>query len=250
MRTERDRIECETVVDAAGIWAPRVAALAGVRVPLDAGRSPAHRPEVGARIGASAGHAVLPRHGQPRLRQVRGGRRGLRRLGTRSGRALGRRRAVGARGPIAPPRHGSLRAAPQGRGTPFPFVEDAEIVKLVCHPDAMTPDANPLVGPVPDVRGLWMAAGLSLNGFGGAGGLGNRWPSGSPLGRPSSTSPFIGRRGSGGCTRTPDGSPSSRARPIATTTSSVIPSITMSWAARSVFRRSTDVSRKPVPSFK
>ena len=45
-------------------------------------------------------------------------------------------------------------------------------MKLVCHPDAMTPDANPLVGPVADVRGLWMAAGLSLNGFGGAGGLG------------------------------------------------------------------------------
>jgi len=54
----------------------------------------------------------------------------------------------------------------------FPFVEHAEIVKLVCHPDAMTPDANPLVGPVPGVRGFWMAAGLSLNGFGAAGGLG------------------------------------------------------------------------------
>ena len=36
----------------------------------------------------------------------------------------------------------------------------------------MTPDAAPLVGPVPDVRGLYMAAGLSLNGFGGAGGIG------------------------------------------------------------------------------
>ena len=48
----------------------------------------------------------------------------------------------------------------------------AGIVKLVCHPDAMTPDANPLLGPVPGVRGLFMAAGLSLNGFGGAGGIG------------------------------------------------------------------------------
>jgi 4-methylaminobutanoate oxidase (formaldehyde-forming) len=36
----------------------------------------------------------------------------------------------------------------------------------------MTPDANPLVGPVPGVRGLYLAAGLSLNGFGGAGGIG------------------------------------------------------------------------------
>ena len=43
---------------------------------------------------------------------------------------------------------------------------------LVCHPDAMTPDGNPLLGPMPGVPGFWMAAGLSLNGFGGAGGIG------------------------------------------------------------------------------
>ena len=46
------------------------------------------------------------------------------------------------------------------------------MVALVCHPDAMTPDGNPLLGPIPDVPGFWLAAGLSLNGFGGAGGLG------------------------------------------------------------------------------
>ena len=46
------------------------------------------------------------------------------------------------------------------------------MVKLVCHPDAMTPDGSPLLGPMPGVPGFWMAAGLSLNGFGGAGGMG------------------------------------------------------------------------------
>src|SRR5205823_6626989 len=59
-----------------------------------------------------------------------------------------------------------------GAARRFPFISEAGIVKLVCHPDAMTPDANPLLGPVPGVRGLFMAAGLSLNGFGGAGGIG------------------------------------------------------------------------------
>jgi len=54
----------------------------------------------------------------------------------------------------------------------FPFLEDAEAIRLVCHPDAMTPDANPLLGPLPGVRGFWVAAGLSLNGFGGGGGIG------------------------------------------------------------------------------
>jgi heterotetrameric sarcosine oxidase gamma subunit len=54
----------------------------------------------------------------------------------------------------------------------FPFLEDAGVVRLLCHPDAMTPDGNPLLGPMPGVHGFWVAAGLSLNGFGGAGGLG------------------------------------------------------------------------------
>jgi 4-methylaminobutanoate oxidase (formaldehyde-forming) len=54
----------------------------------------------------------------------------------------------------------------------FPFLADAEAVRLVCHPDAMTPDANPLLGPMPGVPGFWVAAGLSLNGFGGGGGIG------------------------------------------------------------------------------
>src|SRR6266576_6596657 len=54
----------------------------------------------------------------------------------------------------------------------FPFLADAEAIRLVCHPDAMTPDANPLLGTHPGVRGFWVAAGLSLNGFGGGGGIG------------------------------------------------------------------------------
>ena len=31
----------------------------------------------------------------------------------------------------------------------FPFLEDAGVVRLLCHPDAMTPDGNPLLGPMP-----------------------------------------------------------------------------------------------------
>jgi 4-methylaminobutanoate oxidase (formaldehyde-forming) len=60
----------------------------------------------------------------------------------------------------------------------FPFLADAEAVRLVCHPDAMTPDANPLIGQLPGIGGFWVAAGLSLNGFGGGGGIGRtvaRW---------------------------------------------------------------------------
>src|SRR6185312_6299943 len=59
-----------------------------------------------------------------------------------------------------------------GAARRFPFLDEAGVTALVCHPDAMTPDGNPLLGEVPGVRGFWLAAGLSLNGFGGAGGLG------------------------------------------------------------------------------
>ena len=76
----------------------------------------------------------------------------------------------GARG--LPPDPVRFRRLMDGAARRFPFLADAGVVALVCHPDAMTPDGNPLLGPMPGVRGFWLAAGLSLNGFGGAGGLG------------------------------------------------------------------------------
>jgi 4-methylaminobutanoate oxidase (formaldehyde-forming) len=54
----------------------------------------------------------------------------------------------------------------------FPLLEHSGVIRLICHPDAMTPDGNPLLGPLPGTPGFWIAAGLSLNGFGGAGGIG------------------------------------------------------------------------------
>ena len=172
LRTERERIECEVVVDAAGIWAPRVAALAGVRVPS----TPVDHQHIA--LKAVPG-SELPRD-MPCFRDP-------------DNLVYGKSEAGGMvfggyePDPVArwvdgaPWEHGGRSLPPdidrfeqllRGAARRFPFVADAEIVKLVCHPDAMTPDAAPLVGPVPDVRGLWMAAGLSLNGFGAAGGLG------------------------------------------------------------------------------
>jgi glycine cleavage system aminomethyltransferase T/glycine/D-amino acid oxidase-like deaminating enzyme len=170
--TQRARIECEVIVDAAGIWAPRIAAMAGARVPS----TPVDHQHVA--LKAVAG-SELPR-GMPCFRDP-------------DNLVYGKSEAGGVvfggyePDPVArwvdgaPWEHGDRSLPPdmdrfeqllQGAARRFPFVADAEIVKLVCHPDAMTPDANPLVGPVPEVRGLWMAAGLSLNGFGAAGGLG------------------------------------------------------------------------------
>ena len=44
--------------------------------------------------------------------------------------------------------------------------------ELVNGPEAITPDSRPLLGPVPGLRGYYVAAGLSHTGFGGGGAIG------------------------------------------------------------------------------
>ncbi|HEV3461521.1 MAG TPA: FAD-dependent oxidoreductase [Candidatus Dormibacteraeota bacterium] len=172
VQTEAGRIEAEVVVIACGIWAPQVAAMAGafvVSTPVDHQHAALQAVE-GAELPqsmpcfrdpdnliygkAEAGGVILGGYElNPNARWIDG----------------------------VPWEHAGTSVTPdqprfepllKGAARRFPFISDAGIIKLVCHPDAMTPDANPLLGPVPGVRGLYMAAGLSLNGFGGAGGIG------------------------------------------------------------------------------
>ncbi len=170
--TDRGRIEAEAVVNAAGIWAPRVAAMVGAFVPS----TPVDHQHIA--LKAVPG-SELPRD-VPCFRDP-------------DNLVYGKSEAGGVLfggyepDPVArwidgvpwdhggrslPPDMGRFEQLLLGAARRFPFLEQAEIVKLVCHPDAMTPDANPLLGPMPGIRGFWMAAGLSLNGFGGAGGIG------------------------------------------------------------------------------
>jgi len=172
VETEHGEIECETVVNAAGMWAPRVAAMVGAftcSVPVDHQHIALHAVE---------GHE-LPRD-TPCFRDTDNLVYGK----AESGGVLfggyepnpvsrwedGVPWDHGAR--ALPPDHARFEQLMAGAVRRFPFLDEAGMIALVCHPDAMTPDGNPLLGPVPGVRGFWMAAGLSLNGFGGAGGLG------------------------------------------------------------------------------
>ena len=165
-------IEAEVVVNAAGIWAPRIAEMVGAFVPstpIDH-QHVALKPVPGAELPrdmpcfrdpdnlvyGKAEHGGVLFGGyepDPAARWVDGV------PWEHSARSL-------------PPDYARFERLMRGAIRRFPFMEGAEVVKLVCHPDAMTPDANPLLGPVPGIRGFWMAAGLSLNGFGGAGGIG------------------------------------------------------------------------------
>src|ERR1700722_228945 len=172
VRTEGGRIETEHVVNAAGVWAPQVARMVGVRlasVPVD------HQHVL---MQAVPGDEI-PR-GSPCFRDP-------------DNLVYGRDEAGGMLiggyepDPVVrwtegvPWDHGASavqsdmdRFAPllEGAIRRFPFLDRSGVIRLLCHPDAMTPDANPLLGPIPGTPGFWVAAGLSLNGFGGAGGIG------------------------------------------------------------------------------
>jgi glycine cleavage system T protein len=172
IQTDAGRIEAEVIVIAGGIWAPQIAAMAGafiVSTPVD------HQH---AALLAVPGHD-LP-HDMPCFRDPDNLVYGKSEAG---GVVLGGYEAdpvarwidgvpwdhAGTSLPRDEARFEPLLA---GAARRFPFMREAGIMKLVCHPDAMTPDSNPLVGPVPGVQGLYLAAGLSLNGFGGGGGIG------------------------------------------------------------------------------
>jgi len=172
VQTDKGRIEAEVIVIAGGIWAPQIAAMAGVFIvstPVD------HQH---AALLAVPGHE-LP-HDMPCFRDPDNLVYGKSEAG---GVVLGGYEADPVArwidgvpwdhaGTSLPPDQGRFEPLLTGAARRFPFMGEAGIVKLVCHPDAMTPDSNPLVGPVPGVPGLYLAAGLSLNGFGGGGGIG------------------------------------------------------------------------------
>jgi 4-methylaminobutanoate oxidase (formaldehyde-forming) len=172
IETEHGEIECEIVVNATGMWAPRVAAMVGAftcSIPVDHQHIALHAVE---------GHE-LPRD-TPCFRDTDNLVYGK----AESGGVLfgGYEPNPVSRWEDGVPWDHGARALPSdherfeqlmaGAVRRFPFLDEAGVTGLVCHPDAMTPDGNPLLGPVPGVRGFWLAAGLSLNGFGGAGGLG------------------------------------------------------------------------------
>lgn len=170
--TSRGKIKTEMVINAAGMWAPRVAAMAGLYVPT----TPVDHQHIALRaVSGKEFPENTPCLRDPDnlvyMRQEQGGL------------------VIGGYEPNpfarwidgAPWEHGG-RSLPgdydrfemllEGAIRRIPFLDQAGIITLVCHPGAYTPDCQPMLGPMPGARGFWMAAGMSLNGYGGAGGIG------------------------------------------------------------------------------
>ena len=172
VKTDKGDIRCEMVVNAAGIWCAQVAAMAGVTIPCT--------PVVHQHI------AMEPVAGQ----EIPGDSPTFRDYEYLVyGRPEGGSYLVGGweTDPVScwedgvPWEHEAAevpsdldRFAPMLEDTirRFPFLGEAGIIRLVAHPDAFSPDAGPLIGPWPGIRGLWFAAASSMQGFGGGGGFG------------------------------------------------------------------------------
>jgi len=170
--TDKGSIKTNLVVNAAGMWAPRIAAMVGVYLPT----TPVDHQHIA--IKAVSGHEFpyqTPCLRDPDnlvyMREEQGGlviggyepnplARWIDGVPWEHGNAT------------LPADYGRFEILLEGAVRRIPFLKDAGIINLTCHPGAYTPDCQPMLGPVAGARGLWMAAGMSLNGYGGAGGMG------------------------------------------------------------------------------
>ncbi|OEU54146.1 MAG: hypothetical protein BA862_14640 [Desulfobulbaceae bacterium S3730MH12] len=170
--TDKGDIECEIIVNAAGIWSAQIAAMAGVTVPCT--------PVVHQHIAMEAVAGSEIPADSPTFRDYDY---------LVYGRPEGGSYLIGGweRYPRTiwidgvPWDHGSSEVpddldlfAPmlEDAMKRFPFLGDAGMSRLVAHPDAFTPDGGPLLGPWPGLKGFWMAAVSNMQGFGGGAGIG------------------------------------------------------------------------------
>lgn len=172
VNTDHGRIETEIVVNAAGQWAPRLGEMVGVNLPM----TPVMHQYLLTR--------ALPGHELPKQTPVVRDPDNLVYIREEAGGFLiggfeANPKAWAVNGvawefsqQLLPPEWDLFQELIKGAIRRVPEIENAEIVKLINGPDAITPDGHYALGPVPTVPGLWVAAGMSLNGIAGAGGVG------------------------------------------------------------------------------
>ncbi|MGI8644794.1 MAG: GcvT family protein, partial [Nocardioides sp.] len=170
VRTDRGDVECEVVVNCAGMWARQLAARNGVAVPLQAAE---HYYLITEEIPEISGDwPVLEDPASYGYFREEGG-----------GLLLGLFEAVCAPWRVdGVPDDFSFGELPPDWERMGPYLEKAMaripissevgIKKFFCGPESFTPDLQPVVGEAPEVRNYFVAAGLNSIGILTCGGLG------------------------------------------------------------------------------
>src|SRR5687768_4433789 len=168
VETDRGAIETEVVVNAGGMYAREVGALAGVVVPVV---PMAHEYVV---LKPSGLPLDMPTMRDPSLLVYFRPESGGLVMG-----GYERDPAPWSLDGIPPDFNGKLLEEDWPRFEPLlenaikrvPALEEMEVVRLINGPEAFTPDGEFILGPT-DVRGFWVAAGFCAHGLAGAGGMG------------------------------------------------------------------------------
>ncbi len=177
VRTEHGDVECEVVVDAAGMYAAQVARMVGVRVPIV--------PMSHQYVVTTPFRTVEP--GQRRLPTLRDPDLLVYYREDGAGLVMGgyerqsRPFSLGADGLDDVPGDFNGRLLPEewerleeiyaSSTLRVPAMAEVEIRKVINGPEGFTPDNEFCLGPT-DVDGFWVAAGFCAHGIAGAGGMG------------------------------------------------------------------------------
>ncbi len=171
--TGEGRIATPIVINAAGMWAPQLAAMVGARLPII--------PLVHQHLATKP----IPGHELPRDTPCLRDPENLVYMREEVGGFL-----IGGfeQSPVAwavdgvpwdftqrllPPDWELFQPILDGAIRRVPVLAQAEAAHLVNGPEGITPDSRPLLGPLPGVPGFWVAAGLSHTGFGAGGAIGD-----------------------------------------------------------------------------
>ncbi len=171
--TEKGTITCEHLVNAGGLWAREVGAMAGVYLPL---LPMAHQylvtddiPEIVARQGREFPHVMDP-GGESYLRQEgRGFCIGFYEKRCEAWAVDGTPWTWGQE--LFADQFDKISDSVEFAYRRFPALERAGVKRVINGPFTFAPDGNPLVGPVPGLRNYWSACAV-MAGFSQGGGMG------------------------------------------------------------------------------